>query len=105
MSAETRCANSPTRRLQTASELRTCAMSSSAPLPTPDFRVLFEQAPGLLLVLTPDLRIVAASEAYLRATMTRREEIVGRDVFDVFPENPEDVGATGQRNVRASFMR
>jgi PAS domain-containing protein len=39
----------------------------------PDFRALFESAPGLFVVLTPGMRIVAASDAYLRATMTRRE--------------------------------
>ena len=39
---------------------------------TPDFRTLFESAPGLYLVLTPDLKVVAACDAYLRATMTER---------------------------------
>src|ERR1700722_13959850 len=39
----------------------------------PDFRALFESAPALYLVLDPDLRIVAVSDAYCRATMTRRE--------------------------------
>ncbi len=38
----------------------------------PDFRTLFESAPGLYIVLTPDLTIVAVSDAYLRATMTIR---------------------------------
>ncbi|HEY6672757.1 MAG TPA: hypothetical protein VIZ91_09685, partial [Solirubrobacterales bacterium] len=37
----------------------------------PDFRAMFEAAPGLYLVLDPELRIVAASDAYLEATMTR----------------------------------
>jgi len=37
----------------------------------PDFRLLFEGALGLYLVLTPDLKIVAVSEAYLRATTWR----------------------------------
>src|SRR5947207_2258670 len=73
--------------------------------PNPDFRALFEAAPGLYLVLTPDFRIVAASDAYLRATMTRREDIVGRGIFDVFPDNPNDPGATGVRNLRASLER
>ncbi len=72
---------------------------------SPDFRVLFESLPGLYLVLTPDLRIVAASDAYLRATRTRREEILGREVFDVFPDNPDDPGTSGESNVRASFAR
>src|SRR5215831_1153826 len=71
----------------------------------PDFRALFEAAPGLYLVLLPDLRIVAASDAYLSATMTKREEILGRGLFDVFPDNPEDPDATGVRNLAASLER
>jgi hypothetical protein len=46
------------------------------PVSTPDFRALFESAPGLYLVLTHDFTIISASENYLRATMTRREEIL-----------------------------
>ena len=74
-------------------------------MPTPDFRTLFESAPGLYLVLTPDLTIVAVSDAYLQATMTKREEILGRGLFQVFPDNPDDLGATGVRNLRASLQR
>jgi signal transduction histidine kinase len=75
------------------------------PKTTPDFRVLFESAPGLYLVLDADLRIVAVSDAYLSATMTRREDIVGRGIFEVFPDNPDDPGATGVSNLRASLSR
>ena len=71
----------------------------------PDFRLLFEGAPGLYLVLTPDFKIVAVSEAYLRATMTKRAEIIGRALFDVFPDNPDDPAATGVANLRASLDR
>ena len=67
----------------------------------PDFRVLFESSPGLYLVLKPDfLIIVAASDAYLRATLTRREDIVGKGLFEVFPDNPANPEATGVRNLR-----
>ena len=45
------------------------------------------------------------SNAYLEATMTRREEIVGRPVFEVFPDNPEEAGASGVRNLTASLQR
>ncbi|HEY3921134.1 MAG TPA: ATP-binding protein [Gaiellaceae bacterium] len=69
----------------------------------PEYRRLFESVPGLYLVLDPDLQIVAASDSYLAATMTEREAIVGRDVFDVFPDNPDDPGATGVDNLRASL--
>jgi PAS domain S-box-containing protein len=74
-------------------------------LPTPDFRALFEAAPGLYLALSPDFTIVAVSDAYLRATMTRREEILGRGLFEIFPDNPNDPLATGTTNLRASLER
>jgi signal transduction histidine kinase/ActR/RegA family two-component response regulator len=73
--------------------------------PSPDFRALFESAPGLYLVLTPDLKIVAVSDAYLQATMTERESILGRHIFEVFPDNPGDPKADGVRNLRASLER
>jgi signal transduction histidine kinase/DNA-binding response OmpR family regulator len=71
----------------------------------PDFKVLFESAPGLYLVLDPDLNIVAVSQAYLDATMTKRALILGRGIFDVFPDNPNDPAATGVANLRASLDR
>jgi len=66
---------------------------------------LFESLPGLFLILTPDLKIVSASDAYLKATMTRREDLVSRGLFEVFPDNPNDPGATGASNLRASLNR
>jgi signal transduction histidine kinase len=57
------------------------------------------------LVLTADLTIVAVTDAYLRATMTQRDEILDRGLFDVFPDNPDDPAATGVRNLRASLDR
>lgn len=71
----------------------------------PDFQLLFEAAPGLYLVLDTDLNIIAVSDAYLRATMTRRAEILGRGIFEVFPDNPDDPNASGTRNLRASLER
>lgn len=44
----------------------------------PDLRVLFESAPGVCVTLDPDLRIVAVSDAYLEATMTKRDDIIKR---------------------------
>ena len=61
--------------------------------------------PGLFLTLTPDLKIVSASDAYLKATMTRREDLVGRGIFEAFPDNPDDPGATGVSHLRASLDR
>jgi signal transduction histidine kinase len=68
-----------------------------------DFQLLFESAPGLYLVLTTDLTIVAVSDAYLNATKTKRAEILGHGLFEVFPDNPDDVAASGVNNLRASL--
>ena len=73
--------------------------------PEVDFKAVLEQAPWLYLILDPAFRIVAVSDAYLEATMTERARIVGRDIFDVFPDNPDDPGATGVSNLRASLER
>ena len=78
---------------------------TSGTVAPPDYRLLFETAPGPYLILTPDLTITAVNEAYLTATMTKREDIVGRELFDVFPDNPHDPAATGVRNLRASLNR
>lgn len=74
-------------------------------IPVSDFQLLFESSPDLYLVLSPDLTIVAVSNAYLRATMTERDAIVGKYIFDVFPDNPDDASATGVSNLRASLER
>ena len=71
----------------------------------PDFRVLFEALPGCNLVLTSDLRIVAVSDDYLRVTMTRREDIVGCDVFEVFPDDPSEPNAQAAATARSSMQR
>jgi PAS domain S-box-containing protein len=73
--------------------------------PSTDFRALFEGSPNLYLVLDPHLKIVAVSDAYCRATMTDRKAILGRGIFDVFPDNPADLAATGVSNLRSSLER
>jgi len=70
-----------------------------------ELQSLFESLPGLYLVLTPDFKIVAASDAYLNATLTTREGILGRGLFEVFPDNPDDPAADGVSNLRASLER
>ncbi|MDB5406769.1 MAG: sensory box sensor histidine kinase/response regulator [Rhodospirillales bacterium] len=81
------------------------SLAPNAGFPDPDFRLLFESAPGLYLVLRPDLMIVAASDSYIEATMTRRDKIVGRNLFEAFPDDPDDPSATGMRNLHASLQR
>jgi len=70
-----------------------------------DFRLLFQSLPDLYLILNANFDIIAVSDAYARATLTRREDIVGKGMFQVFPDNPLDPAAEGVRNLRASLQR
>jgi len=69
-----------------------------------DFEAIFAALPGLYSVLDRGFHTVAVSDAYLRATLRTREELLGRSLFDVFPANPQTGGA-GQEAVRAVFER
>ncbi|HEX2678464.1 MAG TPA: ATP-binding protein, partial [Polyangiales bacterium] len=73
-----------------------------------DFRRLFEQSPDILLVLLPDsprFTMVGGTEARFAATLTTRAETMGRGLFELFPDNPDDPAATGTANLRASLER
>lgn len=70
-----------------------------------DYKLLFESSPGLFLTLSTDLTIEAVTDAYLRATRTKRIEIIGKGLFDVFPDNPSDPDATGVANLKASLLK
>lgn len=62
--------------------------------------------PGNCLILLPDspkFTIVEVSEEYNDATFTKREEIIGRGIFEVFPDDPHDPQADGVKNLGASL--
>ncbi|TGL47409.1 response regulator [Leptospira wolffii] len=71
----------------------------------PNFQLLFESVPGLYLILDSNLKIAAVSNAYLAATLTKRSEILGRGIFEVFPDNPDDPNADGVSNLKESLLR
>ncbi|MCZ2830835.1 SpoIIE family protein phosphatase [Modestobacter sp. VKM Ac-2986] len=62
--------------------------------------------PTPYLLMTPDLVIVEANDAYLTTTGRTRTELVGRPVFEAFPGNPSETQADGGvSKVEASFAR
>lgn len=77
--------------------------SSPAPGPTvttPDFAALFRLLPSPYMVLNRDLAYVEVNDAYCAVVERRREDLLGRNLFDAFPEE----GDSGRR-LRASFQR
>lgn len=80
---------------------------SKSQLPTPDFEKIFDWAPGIFLILLPDapkFTICAANKARLMATMSGPEQI-GKSLFDMFPDNPDDPNATGVQNLKHSLYQ
>jgi PAS domain S-box-containing protein len=69
-----------------------------------DYRSVLRATPDLYLIISPALQILDASNAYLDATMVKREAILGRYLFDVFPDNPNDPSATGASNLNRSIQ-
>jgi PAS domain S-box-containing protein len=95
-----------------AKSLRSKAASAeqdlAGPLPPKAIEAVFDAAPGLYLILKPDaprFSIMAVNNAYAKATLTKREDIIGKGLFEVFPDNPSDPNATGVANLTASLMK
>lgn len=76
---------------------------SGRPL-SPETLKALETAPNIYLLLSPDLYILTASDLYLEATETTREMIVGKHIFEAFPDNPELPDADGVQNINASLQ-
>lgn len=72
-----------------------------------DLQALFEAVPDLYVVVQPsdDFPIVAASAAFLQATMSRAEDLVGHNLFEVFRDNPDARESGGVRDLRAALER
>ncbi|KES09128.1 hypothetical protein BU52_03500 [Streptomyces toyocaensis] len=78
--------------------------SHVAPGPV-DFRAAFLASPAPLLILDTHLVIRDVNPAYAVATRRERDELLGRLMFDAFPDNPHDPEADGVANLGASLER
>ena len=72
---------------------------------TIDFKAVFEASPNPYLLLDRDLTIVGMNKSFLRATMKRRKDILGRNLFAVFPSNPSDPAGSDLLKAHRSFER
>lgn len=69
------------------------------------YQQLLEAQSGLLLLISPDLTIMGASEAYLREVLLTRDHIVGKHLFAIFPDNPNTPDHTPSATLQASIER
>lgn len=73
--------------------------------PQIDHAVVFRDLPIPAVLLTPDFVIADMNQAYLDVAGRSREELLGRHVFDAFPDNPSDPSASGVRELSGSLGR
>ena len=74
---------------------------------TDHYHRLFESSPSSFLILLPDadFTIVAVTDDYLSDTLTKRENILGKPVFEVFPDNPTEPESHSTKLLADSFRR
>jgi PAS domain S-box-containing protein len=76
-------------------------------VPKIDYKQLFEMLPERYILFKaddPDFTFVAASDSHLAMTMNKRENIIGKRFFDVFPDISKDFKKTGKSQI-AELLR
>src|SRR5258708_16533748 len=68
-----------------------------------DYQAVFRTLPGALALLTPEGVVLDVNEGFLEAAGRKREHVLGRNIFDAFPQNPDDPDDEGPNQLRVSF--
>jgi PAS domain S-box-containing protein len=71
-------------------------------LKTINFEALFSASPNPYVLLDLSLTIVGMNDAYLQVTMRKREDLLGRNMFDAFPSDPD---SSSHRQLRGSLEK
>ena len=71
-----------------------------------DLAAAFAASPNPYMLLTPDFRYAGMNQAYLQAVgVTRREDLLGKPLFDVFTAGEGEEAPESVRVLRASFEK
>jgi PAS domain-containing protein len=70
-----------------------------------DYELVFKLMPGMCLVLDPGFNVVAQNAEHAKATLSYAKEVVGKNLFAAFPDNPNNSAADGVSAVRASLLK
>lgn len=68
-----------------------------------DYKLVFDCMPGMCLVLDPSFKILAQNIDHALATLSTAQNVIGRNLFEVFPDR-DDSGASGIAHVRRSLV-
>jgi PAS domain S-box-containing protein len=72
-------------------------------VPQIDYQAVFRALPVPILLLTPDGVILDANDSIAQASGRPGDELIGRSVFDEFPDNPAAPGARATAELRESL--
>jgi PAS domain S-box-containing protein len=72
---------------------------------TVDFQAVLDASPNPYMLLDRELRYVWANAAYARVTSSKVDDLIGRHLLDVFPNDPHDPDNDQARRLRESFER
>ena len=70
-----------------------------------DYKLIFHVMPGMCLILDAAFNILAQNDDHAKATLSIAKNVVGRNLFDAFPDNPYDSNASGVASVRQSLLK
>jgi len=72
----------------------------------PQYDHVFQLLPTPSVLLLPDapkFTIVAVNKAFLETMFSLEEDLIGKGLFEAFPENPDDLISKGSSNLRNSL--
>ena len=72
-----------------------------------DFKAVFDSIPGSFVILQPnipDFTILAISDEMVRTSGREKHNLIGKGLFEVFPENPDAATAPGPSSLRTSLQ-
>lgn len=73
--------------------------------PQVDYAAVYRDLPIPVVLLTPEFEIADVNLAYVQVAGRTREDLLGRNVFDAFPDNPDDPRATGVHDLSLSLAK
>jgi serine phosphatase RsbU (regulator of sigma subunit) len=79
------------------------AEPGAGPAPGIDYREVFLAVPAGVSLLSPEFVYLDMNETYERMAGRSRSEMIGHNIFDLFPDNPNDPQADGSRNLGTSM--
>ncbi|WP_165958300.1 PAS domain S-box protein [Segetibacter sp. 3557_3] len=81
--------------------------STTFQIPAAAYTALFSALPGVSYLLEnnpPYFTILAVTNGLLPLVGLTRDQLIGKNLFEVFPSNPHDLNDTGQSNLLVSLL-